>query len=41
MGAQAIVAQFIGTFQEFPPAQRPQSFSVDQIMEKLQQPTND
>jgi C-terminal region of aryl-sulfatase len=41
MGAQAIVAAFIGTFQEFPPAQRPQSFSVDQIMEKLQQPTND
>jgi arylsulfatase A-like enzyme len=41
MGAQAIVAAFIGTFKEFPPAQRPQSFSIDQIMEKLQQPTND
>ncbi|MGH7063109.1 MAG: arylsulfatase [Stellaceae bacterium] len=40
-GAQAIVAAFIGTFKEFPPRQRPQSFSVDQIMEKLQQPTND
>ena len=41
IGAQAIVAEFIGTFKEFPPTQRPQSFSLDQIMEKLQQPTND
>ena len=40
-GAQAIVAAFIETFKEYPPAQRPQSFSVDQIMEKLQQPTTD
>jgi arylsulfatase A-like enzyme len=40
-GAQAIVAAFIETFKEFPPAQRPQSFSVDQIMEKLQQPETD
>lgn len=37
MGAQALVAQFIGTFQEFPPRQRPQSFSIDQIMEQMQQ----
>ncbi len=41
MAGQAIVAAFIGTFKEFPPRQRPQSFSVDQIMEKLQQPAND
>jgi arylsulfatase len=41
MGAQAIVAEFIGTFKEFPPTQRPQSFNLDQIMEKLQQPTTD
>jgi hypothetical protein len=41
MGAQAIVAQFIGTFKEFPPSQRPQSFSIDQIMENLKQPTDD
>ena len=40
-GAQAIVSQFVSTFKEFPPAQRPQSFSIDQIMEQLQQPTND
>src|SRR5271170_2006366 len=37
-GGQAIVAEFIATFKEFPPRQRPQSFTVDQIMEKLQQP---
>ncbi len=41
MAGQAIVAEFIATFKEFPPRQRPQSFSVDQIMEKMQQPTND
>jgi arylsulfatase len=33
--AQAFVAQFFGTFQEFPQRQRPASFSVDQIMEML------
>ncbi len=41
MAAQALVAEFIGTFKDYPPRQRPQSFSVDQIMEKLQQPTGD
>jgi len=40
-GAQAIVASFIETFKEFPPRQRPSSFSVDQIMDKLMQPTSD
>jgi hypothetical protein len=38
---QAIVAQFIATFKEFSPRQRPQSFTVDQIMEQLQRPTSD
>ena len=38
---QALVAQFISTFKEFPPRQRPSSFSVDQIMEQLKEPTND
>jgi arylsulfatase len=33
--AQAIVAQHIATFQEFPPRQRPGTFSIDQAMEKL------
>jgi hypothetical protein len=35
---QAQVAQFIGTFNEFPPRQTPSSFSVDQIMETLKRP---
>jgi len=29
------VGQFLATFQEFPPRQKPGSFSVDQVMEKL------
>jgi arylsulfatase A-like enzyme len=41
MGAQAIAAEFIGTFKDYPPRQKPQSFNLDQIMEKLQTPTND
>jgi arylsulfatase A-like enzyme len=40
-GGQALVAQFIETFKEYPPRQRPQSFTVDQIMERLQKPTTD
>ena len=36
--AQAIVAQHLQTFQEFPPRQKPGSFSVDQAMEKLTSP---
>jgi arylsulfatase A-like enzyme len=35
---QALVAQFIGTFKEFPPRQKPASFNVDQIMEQLEKP---
>jgi len=30
------VAQFLGTFKEYPPSQRPSTFSIDQIMEKVQ-----
>jgi len=36
--AQAIVAQHIASFREFPPRQRPCSFSVEQAMEKLRLP---
>lgn len=36
-GAQAIVAEFVGTLAEFPPRQRPPSFSVDQIMDNFQE----
>jgi arylsulfatase A-like enzyme len=34
---QSEVARFLGTFKEFPPRQRPASFSIDQIIEKMQQ----
>ncbi len=32
--AQAIVGEFLRTFQDFPPRQRPASFSIDQALEK-------
>ena len=35
--AQAIVAQFLKTFEEFPPRQKPASFSIDQALEKARQ----
>jgi arylsulfatase len=34
---QAIVGEFLKTFQEFPPRQRPASFSIDQAVEKARQ----
>jgi arylsulfatase len=37
--AQAYVGQFLETFKEFPPRQKAASFSLDQVMEKLQQPS--
>jgi arylsulfatase len=33
--AQAGVAKYLETFKEFPPRQRPASFSIDQILEKM------
>ncbi len=39
-GAQAIVGRFLATFKEFPPRQKPASFTIDQILEELQTPTN-
>jgi len=35
--AQAIVAQFLKTFEEFPPRQKPASFSIDQALEKARE----
>jgi arylsulfatase len=32
--AQAIVGEFLKTFQEFPPRQKPASFSIDDALEK-------
>jgi hypothetical protein len=37
VAVQAEVGKFLATFKEFPPRQRPASFSVDQIVEKMQQ----
>jgi len=34
--AQAYVGEFLATFQEFPPRQKAASFSLDQVMEKLE-----
>lgn len=34
--AQTYVGQFLQTFKEFPPRQKAASFSIDQVMEKLQ-----
>jgi arylsulfatase len=36
--AQEYVGRFLTTFKEFPPSQKPGSFSIDQVMESLQQP---
>ena len=41
VGAQTLTGEFLETFKEFPPAQRPGSFTIDQAMEKLRQPTGD
>jgi arylsulfatase A-like enzyme len=35
--AQAYVGKFLGTFQEYPPRMKAASFSLDQVMEKLQE----
>ena len=36
IAAPAIVGPFLATFKEFPPSQRPSSFSIDQLVEKMQ-----
>jgi hypothetical protein len=38
LGAQEITAEFVASFKDFPPRQKPQSFNLDQILEKLQRP---
>jgi arylsulfatase A-like enzyme len=35
--AQAYVARWLATFKDFPPRQKPASFSLDQVMQKLQE----
>jgi arylsulfatase len=34
--SQPLVAKFLATFKDYPPSQRPSSFSIDQIVEKMQ-----
>jgi Sulfatase-modifying factor enzyme 1 len=36
VAAQAVIGQFLASFKDFPPSQRAQSFSIDQIVEKMQ-----
>ena len=36
LASSAVVGQFLATFKEYPPSQRPSSFSIDQIVEKMQ-----
>ena len=36
IASPAIVGKFLATFKEYPPSQRPSSFSIDQLVEKMQ-----
>jgi arylsulfatase len=36
LAAQAIMVDFLATFEEFPPRQRAASFTIDQAVEKLE-----
>jgi arylsulfatase len=39
--AQEYVAKFLTTFKEFPPRQKPSSFSIDQVLEMMKKPQGD
>jgi arylsulfatase len=34
--SQPVVGKFLATFKDYPPSQRPSSFSIDQLVEKMQ-----
>ena len=36
LAATAVVTQFLATFEEFPPRQEAASFTIDQVVEKLE-----
>jgi arylsulfatase A-like enzyme len=38
--AQAFVGQWLQSFREFPPRQKPASFSLDQVMQQITRPQN-
>jgi arylsulfatase len=39
--AQALVGQFLATFKDYPPRQKAASFTIQQILEKMSQPSGD
>jgi arylsulfatase len=39
--AQALVAQWLQIFKDYPPRQRPARFSLDEVMQKLAQTSRD
>ena len=36
LAAMGLVTQFLATFEEFPPRQKAASFTIDQVVEKLE-----
>ena len=38
MPAQAYVGKFLATFKEYPPRQKAASFTIDEVLQMLQQP---
>jgi arylsulfatase len=36
IAAQALVSQFLQTFKDFPPRQKAASFTIDQVMERME-----
>ncbi len=39
--AQTYIGNFLATFKDYPPRQKAASFTIDQALEKLQQPSGD
>jgi arylsulfatase len=39
--AQTLVAQWLQTLKDYPPRQRPASFNLDEVMQKLMQTSKD
>jgi hypothetical protein len=39
--SQAVVGQFLATFRDYPPCQKAASFTIQQILDKMNQPRAD
>lgn len=39
--AQTYIGKFLATFKDYPPRQKAASFTIDQALQKLQQPSGD